>query len=301
MRQPNFYAGLALDRLATRRRDNAFVESRLAHPATRLVPVWRGRCVIIEGPRPEAVFFAAPELAHIEGPRVFLGEDADIPYFALDLSALEEAALSGALDNRGITADLRVVGPLMERQQGALLAYARALFLWHSRHLFCGACGAPTTVEAAGHVRKCTDPACAIEHFPRTDPAVIMLVTHDDHCFLGRQKQWPPGMHSTLAGFVEPGESLEEAVIREVYEEAGLRVADVQYHSSQPWPFPASIMLGFTARAAARDYAVDYAELDEGAWFARDFLRQPHDPAKFRLPRTDSIAHRLIADWLAQA
>jgi NAD+ diphosphatase len=147
-------------------------------------------------------------------------------------------------------------------------------------------------------VRRCADAACNAEHFPRTDPAVIMLVTHEDHALLGRQRVWPAGMHSTLAGFVEPGESLEEAVAREVMEEAGVRVVDVRYHSSQPWPFPASIMLGFHARALRRDLAVDAEELETAGWFSRDFLSRAHDPEVFRLPRPDSIARRLIEDWL---
>jgi NAD+ diphosphatase len=147
-------------------------------------------------------------------------------------------------------------------------------------------------------VRRCTDAACNAEHFPRTDPAVIMLVTHEDHALLGRQRVWPAGMHSTLAGFVEPGESLEEAVAREVMEEAGVAVADIRYHSSQPWPFPASIMLGFHARAHDRRLAVDAEELETAGWFSRDFLLRDHDPDRFRLPRPDSIARRLIEDWL---
>ncbi|MBM3524646.1 MAG: NAD(+) diphosphatase, partial [Alphaproteobacteria bacterium] len=162
----------------------------------------------------------------------------------------------------------------------------------------CGLRGAPTRPEAAGHVRRCTDAACNTEHFPRTDPAVIMLVTHEDHALLGRQRVWPAGMHSTLAGFVEPGESLEEAVAREVFEEAGARVSDVRYHSSQPWPFPASIMLGFHATTTSRDLAVDAEELETAAWFSRDFLMRSHDSESFRMPRVDSIARRLIEDWL---
>jgi NAD+ diphosphatase len=150
-------------------------------------------------------------------------------------------------------------------------------------------------------VRRCTDSSCNAEHFPRTDPAVIMLVVHEDHALLGRQKIWPAGQHSTLAGFVEPGESLEDAVAREVFEEAGVRIGEVRYHSSQPWPFPSSIMLGFHAFAASRDYAIDESELESGGWFSRDFLLDSHDPEKFRLPRADSISRRLIEDWLRGA
>jgi NAD+ diphosphatase len=303
MRRPNFYAGLALERHAERRRDSAFVGSRLVSATARLVPVWRARSLVIQDEQPRAHFVAADTMARLAASAaetIFLGEAADAPYFAVDLSRHEEDALPELVGGAARFVDLRSIGALMERQEGALLAYARGLVHWHSRHRFCGVCGAPTRSEAAGHVRRCTAPACGAEHFPRTDPAVIMLVTHGEHALLGRQKVWPQGMFSTLAGFVEPGESLEEAVMREVFEEAGVRVRDVRYHSSQPWPFPASIMLGFHATAESPDTRVDPDELEQAAWFSRDFLRGPHpDPDRFRLPRIDSIARRLIEDWLA--
>ena len=173
---------------------------------------------------------------------------------------------------------------------------------WHRRHRFCGRCGAPTESRKAGHLRVCTRPACGLEHFPRTDPAVIMLVHDDEACVLGRRPGWPPGLHSTLAGFVEPGESLEEAVAREVREEAGLEVPleGIRYNSSQPWPFPASLMLGFHARAERAPLTVYEAELESVAWYSRETLRNLEEGDDLRLPRRDSIARRLIEDWLAQ-
>jgi len=150
----------------------------------------------------------------------------------------------------------------------------------------------------AGHTRECTDRACATIHFPRTDPATIMLVTDGDRCLLGRQKVWIPGMYSTLAGFVEPGESLEDAVAREVLEETGIAVGAVHYHSSQPWPFPANIMLGFHADATTTEIKVDYGELEDARWFERDWILAHVDDDTFRLPRRDSIARRLVEDWL---
>jgi NAD+ diphosphatase len=298
MTRINFYAGLGLDRLADHRRDRDWIEQRLT--IARVVPVWRARNLVIQGDTPEAVLMAAAELAAIEAPRIFLGEADGVPYFAVDLSAFEEADIPRLLPSPGAFVDLRAVGALMDRQHGSLLAYARGLSHWHARHRFCGVCGWPTSIESAGHVRHCTNPDCGADHFPRTDPAVIMLVTDGDRCLLARQQQWLPGMHSTLAGFVEPGESLEEAVAREVYEEAGIRVSDVRYHSSQPWPFPASIMLGFYAKAETTDLRFDNSELETGGWFTRDWIRAPHDPEKFRPPRIDSIARRLIEDWLAE-
>jgi NAD+ diphosphatase len=229
---------------------------------------------------------------------VFLGLREDAVYLAFDLSSLDDPQQLPAFTGRGSFVDLRTIGALLERSEGALLAYARGLLYWHQRHRFCGVCGGPTRSMHGGHARRCTDANCAITHFPRTDPAVIMLV-HDGHrCVLGRQKDWPPGMHSTLAGFVEPGESLEEAVAREVFEEVGLRVRDIAYHSSQPWPFPSSIMLGFHVRAGRNDLSIYAEELESARWFSREELLSSPEDDGFRLPRRDSIARRLIADWL---
>lgn len=304
MRSPNFYAGLDLARHSERRRDAAFIDQHVAGTAARVVPVWRGRSLVVPGEAPRAVFLDVAAIAELGGPTplvVFLGARGGESYFALDVSGHEEHLLPGLFGADTAFVDLRGVGPLLEREAGALLAYARGILHWHGRHRHCSLCGAPTRVEAAGHVRRCTDAGCNAEHFPRTDPAVIMLVVHEDHALLGRQRAWPTGMHSTLAGFVEPGESLEEAVAREVMEEAGVRVHDIRYHSSQPWPFPASIMLGFHARADDRSLSVDAEELETAGWFSRAFLTGAHDPEQFRLPRPDSIARRLIEDWLSGA
>ena len=192
----------------------------------------------------------------------------------------------------------RVLEPELMDNEAQVMAFARAMLFWHSRHRFCGLCGSPTRSEEAGHMRRCTDPACQAMHFPRTDPAVIMLVTDGDRALLGRNKNFVPGMYSTLAGFVEPGESLEDAVAREVLEETAIAVSAVHYHSSQPWPFPANIMLGFYAEAASSEITVDYGELEDARWFERDWLLSHVDDDGFRMPRRDSIARRLIGDWL---
>jgi NAD+ diphosphatase len=229
---------------------------------------------------------------------VLLGIVEERAIFAVDLShceaPLDAIAATGAFD----FTDLRRVGPLLPRTEGALLAYARGIAYWHERHRFCGVCGAPTRSEEGGHVRRCTNGACEATHFPRTDPAVIMLVHDGERCLLGRKAEWPKGMHSTLAGFVEPGESLEEAVAREVFEETGIEVEEVTYHSSQPWPFPASLMLGFHARARTRTITIDADELEHAAWYERADLLAREDDDTLRLPRRDSIARRLVEDWL---
>jgi NAD+ diphosphatase len=315
MTRINFYAGARLDRNANRRDDQAWYDALLADPRTRIVPVWRSQNLVIEGAAPAAAFLErarADALLRQAGTVALLGLIDDIAHVAIDLSHLEEAAahaeLAAAqagveLATQGSFTDLRRIGPLLERGHGSVLAYARGLMHWHARHGFCGVCGAATRIVQAGHVRQCTNADCNAQHFPRTDPAVIMLVEDragpdGPRCLLGRQKIWVPGMHSTLAGFVEPGESLEEAVAREVFEEVGIAVDDVRYHSSQPWPFPASIMLGFYARARTTEIQINPDELEAALWVTKaDIADFPN--RGMGLPRMDSIARRLVEDWLA--
>jgi len=327
MRAPNYYAAPGFERAGLRRREPEWIHSRLCDPGSVLVPVWRSQNLVIEisGGEPRAASLTIETLAVLghsdiderlaHGNLVFLGEVDGRAHFAMDVSATEaplETIRSPALAAAGIAdadtpdvgvrfADLRQLAGRLDRSEGALLALARAMMFWHSRHRFCGVCGAPTRSEEAGHMRRCTDEACKAMHFPRTDPAVIMLVTDGDRALLGRNKNFIAGMYSTLAGFVEPGESLEDAVAREVMEETAIRVAAVHYHSSQPWPFPANIMFGFYAEAATTEIAVDFTELEDAKWFERDWLRAHVDDETFRLPRRDSIARRLIGDWLAEA
>jgi NAD+ diphosphatase len=323
MRAPNYYAHPGFERAGLRRREPEWIRERVLDPASVFIPVWRTQNLIIEIAESEpraasitvegllALFGALDDLDErlARGEFVFLGLIDERAHFALDVSAIEtplEMLRSPALAAAGIAeagvrfADLRQLGGRLDRREGSLLALSRAMLFWHSRHRFCGLCGNPTRSEEAGHMRRCTDPACHTMHFPRTDPAVIMLVTDGDRALLGRNKNFPvPGMYSTLAGFVEPGESLEDAVAREVREETAIEVAAVHYHSSQPWPFPANIMLGFYAEAATSEIAVDYGELEDARWFERDWLASHADDDTFRLPRLDSIARRLIEDWLA--
>ncbi len=299
----NFYAGLSLDRAAERRRDEAWLRQQLQDPATRFVPVWRGRSLIRAGDSPAAGWLGAGEIGALLEPDswspLLLCVEEGAACFAVDLSGLDEETVTARTDPHGRFVDLRSVGPVLDRRDGSLLAYARGLVYWHGRQRFCGVCGAPTVSASAGHSRVCADASCAAEHFPRTDPAIIVLVTQGERCLLGRQRQWPAGMHSTLAGFVETGESLEEAVVREVREEVGIELSSVTYHSSQPWPFPASLMLGFTAVAASSAITVDPHELEVAHWYDREILRHSPESDEFRLPRRDSIARRLIQDWLA--
>jgi NAD+ diphosphatase len=315
MRSPNYYAHPGFERAGLRRREPEWIRARLVDPASVFLPVWRSRNLVVEigGAEPRAAILGAAQIGALlgaqpnderltQGELVFLGVIDERAHFALDLSPLEAPleALGGGEPEAGLGfVDLRQLAARLERREGALLALARAMAFWHSRHRFCGLCGSPTRSEEAGHMRRCTDPACNAMHFPRTDPAVIMLVTDGERALLGRNRNFLPGMYSTLAGFVEPGESLEDAVAREVREETAIEVGAVNYHSSQPWPFPANIMLGFYAEAVSTAITVDYGELEDARWFERKWLRRHAEGADFRLPRRDSIARRLVEDWLA--
>jgi len=214
---------------------------------------------------------------------VFLGIEDDRALFAVEVD--------GARDGTRVVG-VREAGALLEQAEGGVVAYAAGLLNWHRRHPHCSVCGAATHTAEGGHIRRC--PNCGAVHHPRTDPVVIMLVTDGERALLGRQPHWPPGRYSALAGFVEPGESLEEAVAREVSEEAGVEVADIRYQSSQPWPFPTSLMLGFTATYAGGEPAVRDAELEDVRWFTAA------DLDRIQLPPPLAIARRLIDGWLAE-
>lgn len=302
----NPFSGVPLDRVHHLRDDAAWLDARLFDPASRYLAVNNGRNLIFKGDELRAYFHAPGALADLVSERTtvaFLGlgegPAAEVAHFAIDLSSVAEEELLSRSPASALM-DLRQLVQVIPGHEAALCAYARGLLYWHQRHGFCGVCGSPTVSRSAGHMRLCTKEGCAATHFPRTDSAVIMLVHDGERCVMSRQSHWPPGMHSTLAGFLEPGESLEEAVAREVFEETGLRVAEVRYHSSQPWPFPASIMVGFYARVVGGEFRPNLQELESAAWYTREQLKTIGDTDRFRLPNAYSIAHRLITDWLAE-
>jgi NAD+ diphosphatase len=287
---PHVYGARALNRAAERRRDRAWLAERRHDPSTRVVRAL-GLTVPVTGPEDAPRLFA-PSVAELGIPvsesATFLGLDGDC---ALFLEVTEETVPPFR------HVELRSVGTLLPAGEAAVLAYARALLHWHSRHRFCPNCGHATLAEQGGHVRRC--PSCSTEQFPRTDPAVIVLVTRGEHALLGRSARFIPGMYSTLAGFVEPGESLEETLYREVLEETGVEIKDATYRSSQPWPFPQSLMLGFRARTETETLRIDPHELEDARWFTREELRDPKR-RPVRLPNADSIARFLIEEWLAE-
>lgn len=194
--------------------------------------------------------------------------------------------------------DLRTLNPLLDNNDLALLTNSRGLSYWHNKNKFCGICGHETKMTDYGHARICVNKACKNKSFPRLDPAVIMLITYQDYCLLGRQKVWPIGMHSTLAGFVEHGETIEQAVARETFEETGVKIRNIQYKYSQPWPFPSSLMLGFHAEAYDKKLHVDYSELEKAEWFSKEYIKDSPENEIFKLPGKISIARRLITDWI---
>jgi NAD+ diphosphatase len=317
-RRPNPYTGSPLDRAVHRREDAAWIAAALADQASLFLPLREAKSLLrgSDTGSPEAVFlpgpagavFCAPD-GSADGERtfpwVFLGLMNGGPMgggpmggravFAFDLGAADPAVLPAGTE--GAFVDLRAVPGLLSPAEAAMLAHARGLLHWRSRTRFCGVCGTEVAPASAGNVMRC--PICDAQHFPRTDPAVIMLVTDGERALLGHSHRFPRvAMYSTLAGFVEPGESLEEAVAREVGEETGVRVGRVDYHSSQPWPFPGSIMLGFYAEALSTEITIDPEELRDARWFTRAEITA-HESHGFSLPRLDSIARRLIEDWMA--
>ncbi len=294
--KPNIFACSPLDRLDARRKDAGWVAARSASPDAVFLPVWRSRNLLAGNPKAPAIASLDPALArNLMGaaPWALLGADGERVFFALDVSNLDTPPAPDGTRYE----DLRRVGSILGAEDAAILAHARGLMHWRTRSRYCSVCGAACTPREAGHVMGCT--GCGAHHFPRTDPAVIMLVTHAGRALLGQPARFRDmRVFTTLAGFVEPGESLEEAVAREVWEEAGVRVARVRYRSSQPWPFPSSIMLGFHAEATTEAITADADELVEARWFTRDEVRAREG---WVLPPDMSIARRLIEEWLGEA
>jgi len=235
------------------------------------------------------------------GPAIRWADEADAPEGEWAFLGYRDGARYAAVMVDRVPVDLqpqslRMIGPTLDPDEASAAVHAVGLARWHQNHRFCAKCGQPTEVYAAGHERIC--PACGTHHFPRTDPAVIMLITDDqDRALLGRHPAWPEGRFSTLAGFVEPGESLDDAVRREVMEEVGIEVGDVTYAGSQPWPFPSSLMLGFFGDATSTDIHVDADEISEARWFTRDEVTEMTASTDLLLPPNVSISRALIQAW----
>ena len=301
-----------LDRAANLRKDPEAVARLARDPGARVLPIWRGK-PLMDGASAGWLAAGHPVLAEAREPSVFLGLAGGGAHFAADVSAWapdeEPETLGTFLDpseqrHPSFTpsqrfAELRAVMTGLSPLEAELLATARAVTGWHAAHGFCAKCGARSAPAMAGWQRDCA--ACGTHHFPRTDPVVIMLVTHGDRVLLGRSAFWPEGMYSLLAGFVEPGETVEAAVRREVWEESGIRLGQVDYLASQPWPFPASLMLGCRAEALTDAITLDPAELQDACWLSRqevaDVFAGAHPVVK--PARSGAIARFLLERWLA--
>jgi len=280
-------ARAAVDRAAEHRTDDAWLEAAWSSPQVQVVRTSRGTAAVVGDP-PALALDVTPD-AGLEQ-RFFLGVDGDRPFFSVELDPN---------DTDESFRSLRDVGLLLGARDAGLVVNAVALANWHATHTHCPRCGAVTRVASAGHIRVCV--ADGSEHYPRTDPAVIMAVVDaDDRLLLGRQSAWPEGRFSTLAGFVEPGESLEQAVRREVEEEVGVVIGEVDYLGSQPWPFPSSLMLGFVAHAKSVEIAGPDGEIAEARWFTRSGLRADVDRGRVLLSPPVSIARRLIEHWYGE-
>lgn len=306
------FGGSGLDRAAHLRSE---IDAIAADPSSRAIVLWRGKMLMDgEDAGLSRVPLDHPILADADGMRLFLGLDDAGPVFAVTLTGWdpdvgEEADFGAFLDptlqhhpampSASHFAELRVIMTTLSARDAELAATARAVLSWHDSHKYCSACGVQSKAIDAGWRRLCA--ACNTSHFPRTDPVVIMLVLSDDNVLLGRSPGWPEGMYSLLAGFVEPGEAIEAAVRREVFEEAGVRVGEVSYLASQPWAFPSSLMLGCHGTATTTDIVLDPNELEDARWVSRAEMQKvaggEHETIK--PSRNGAIAHFLLENWLA--
>jgi NAD+ diphosphatase len=287
----NVFAGAFVDRSGYRRQDAAWLKSALAAEDTVFVPVWGDKCLAAGEPLRAALLSRADIEPWLREPdAIFLGMYRGRPAFAVEIDGGSELPF----DHIGQFHDLRYLGNSLPVDEANLVAQARALVVWHQSQKYCGRCGALSRAESGGNTRVCIGPECGVRIFPRVDPAIIVLVTDRDRCLLGRQAHWPESRYSTIAGFVEPGESLEDAVQREVLEETNVAVHNIRYHSSQPWPFPSSLMLGFIADALTDEIALNDGELTDAQWFTVKQIKSGFPLLPYRL----SIARRLIDDWV---
>lgn len=296
---PNWFAASPLKRLNIEEDNEAFLREKLKDESSLLTPLWRGDPLIANG---KAIFLSAA--ARSEFPReaavVYLGEVNGAAHFGVDASASDDPA-AAPFGDIGAYTPIREAAALVDRGDMAIIGHARWLFEWHRKHRFCANCGAQTAMACGGAKRQCK--ACDTEHFPRTDPVAIVLAVHEDACLLGRGPEWPPGWVSALAGYIEPAETPEEAAKRELFEEAGVTLADVRYQFSQPWPFPTTLMMGFIADAEDRKLTLDKREIAEAHWLPRDEIKAMIAGDKrddISLPPKFTIARQLINRWAAE-
>ena len=305
MIQP-FYASSAINRHGHYRNDKNLLKNMIIEKNTKFIPFYNGKNLFAEiNKNITPVIFNKIELddffPNAMDDTIFLGVANTLNYIGVDLSSPNQKFEHWLKKNNIIIDDLRKYGPVLDDVEASFLALSNGMFFWHNTHKFCGSCGFQNFSKEGGFVMKCSNDKCGKSHFPRTDPAIITLISFQDKVLLGRSPRFPDSMYSTLAGFVEPGESLEQALEREVFEEVGIKVKNIKYFNSQPWPFPASLMLGFFAEAVNDQMTIDYDEIEDAHWFSINELKSLEHPSisgGFKLPRVDSIARRLVDTWV---
>ena len=296
----NFLTASQLDRMAGIRFEKQDFNQMINSPDARFIPVNKGENLLMDKDGTNPVILKKKQLRNIklyEENTFLLGIKDELTYFVINLDNIKEEFTP---EKESEFLSLRK-SYLNERNwTGSLLAYSNALVSWHKNHIFCGKCGSETRSSELGQARYCTNLNCKTPHYSRTDPAIIVVVTKDDKCLMARKAEWPEGMYSVVAGYVDHGESLEDTVVREVMEETSIKVKTVQYHSSQPWPFPYTLMVGFFAEAENSDIKVDLHELEEAKWFSRQDIINGLKEGTHKLPTIFSISRKLITDWFNQ-
>jgi len=301
----NTFAGSPLNRMGNERRNAEWLRQKMDEPETCFLPLWQLRPLMMPGEEMRIGWCQRQDVQPFikQGATVLLlGQINGRSHFAVDVSMAGQKKADAPLQDYGKWIDVRSAAASCSGTDAAILAQSRSMLDWHARNGFCSVCGQPSRMGEAGYSRKCSDEACGAMHFPRTDPVTIMLVLDGERCLLGRQKIFAPNSYSALAGFMEPGETIEETVRREIFEEAGIRVGDVRYIFSQPWPFPSSLMMGCFGTAETTEINVDTNELEEARWFSRDEVAEMvnnwQNQTKLRMPAPLAIAHQLAQAWL---
>jgi NAD+ diphosphatase len=295
------FSGNLLDRAQHERRDAAWLAEQIESPRSRFLPFSNLNVLVEESESPSLIWLDTGVRRFLAdgAPPLLLGLRDGVAHFAVDVSALEDPIATMGLEGARF-AEVRGVALRLPPEDAGIVAHGRALVGWHLNHRFCGVCGAPTSIREAGASRQCD--SCGANHFPRTDPVVIMVVWRGERCVLGRRASGPYTRYSCLAGYIDQGETIEEAVRREVSEEVGLAVDEVRYYASQPWPFPSTLMIGCFAHATGDEIEVDKDEIDEARWFTREELEtaiySPGADNGFAVPERIAIAHHLIRAWL---
>jgi NAD+ diphosphatase len=295
----NYFSTNFLDRASLKRNNKAWIKKQFNNGSARIIPVSNSKILCTSSRIPNAIYLTQNDFKNLSNPYeflIFLGISDNKSYFAIDINSNKSDSILFDMIV-GEFFDFKQVISLMHYHDGALLSLARFMVNWQLRNQYCGKCGTPTKSAEAGNLLICKNTSCGQNHFPSMDPAIIVLVSFGEYCLLGRQKVWPKSMYSTIAGFIEPGESIEDAVIREVNEETGIIVEKIKYQHSQPWLFPSSLMLGFTATAKGNEIKFNKNELEDARWFSRKEIKDNLNKGLMKLSSKVSIAYNLIEEW----